>query len=256
MADAHLVEIFSSVQGEGVHVGRSTVFVRFGGCDLRCAWCDSPLTWKPATSGEVTKLDGSRVGFANPVAIPQLLGWLADYRLEQHAFVSLTGGEPLLQPDALGELARALSGAGPRRFLETHGLEADALEQVIEDVDVVSMDWKLASDVRRAGVSRAEAREEFHQRHAEFLRVARAAPEVVVKVVVTPATEIRELDAMIEGIAGVDPSVPVILQPVTPTGGVRAAPDPAQVLAWHRHLERGLRDVRLIPQTHKILQLA
>ncbi|MGE4653124.1 MAG: 7-carboxy-7-deazaguanine synthase QueE, partial [Myxococcota bacterium] len=45
---ANLVEVFSSIQGEGPHVGASTVFVRFGGCDLRCAWCDSPHTWLPS----------------------------------------------------------------------------------------------------------------------------------------------------------------------------------------------------------------
>jgi organic radical activating enzyme len=46
MVEANLVEIFSSFQGEGPHVGCSTLFVRFGACDLRCRWCDSPHTWK------------------------------------------------------------------------------------------------------------------------------------------------------------------------------------------------------------------
>ena len=46
--DANLVEIFSSVQGEGPDVGASTLFVRLGACDLRCRWCDSPHTWRPA----------------------------------------------------------------------------------------------------------------------------------------------------------------------------------------------------------------
>jgi organic radical activating enzyme len=45
---ANLVELFSSVQGEGPHLGTSTLFVRFGVCDLRCAWCDSAQTWAPA----------------------------------------------------------------------------------------------------------------------------------------------------------------------------------------------------------------
>ena len=44
----NLVEVFSSVQGEGTHVGETTLFVRFGECDLRCRWCDSPHTWQPA----------------------------------------------------------------------------------------------------------------------------------------------------------------------------------------------------------------
>ncbi|MEZ4353757.1 MAG: 7-carboxy-7-deazaguanine synthase QueE [Myxococcota bacterium] len=53
-AEASLVEIFVSAQGEGPEVGRTTVFVRFGGCDLRCGWCDSPGTWRP---GAVCRLE-------------------------------------------------------------------------------------------------------------------------------------------------------------------------------------------------------
>ena len=50
LGSANLVEIFSSIQGEGPHVGESTLFVRFGACDLRCRWCDSPHTWRPAAT--------------------------------------------------------------------------------------------------------------------------------------------------------------------------------------------------------------
>ena len=47
---ANLVEVFSSFQGEGPLVGASTLFVRFGECDLRCRWCDSTHTWRATTA--------------------------------------------------------------------------------------------------------------------------------------------------------------------------------------------------------------
>jgi pyruvate-formate lyase-activating enzyme len=93
-------------------------------------------------------------------------------------------------------LAGALGRRGPLVYLETHGLARDALERVVERVDVVSMDWKLASDVRREGRSTRDPEESFHATHAAFLEVALRAPEVVVKVVVTPASRDEELDAM------------------------------------------------------------
>jgi len=84
---------------------------------------------------------------------------------------------------------------GPRVLLETHGLATEALERVIERIDVVSMDWKLASDVRRAGTRRRDPRPDFHAEHERFLRVARRAPEVVVKIVVTCSCgQVTELD--------------------------------------------------------------
>ena len=257
---ANLVEVFSSVQGEGPHLGETTVFVRFGECDLRCAWCDSPGTWRPAKRCriEVARGTGEREIVANPVALEHLLRACERLELGAHRFASLTGGEPLLQPEALAELAPALRARGVRVLLETHGLHAEALERVVEGIDVVSMDWKLASDVRRAGAPRGAraAPEPFHAQHERFLRVARRAPEVVVKVVVTPASRDEELDEMARRIAAQDPSIPLVVQPVTPFARVAAAPSAERLLALVARLSRTLASVRLIPQTHKLIGVA
>jgi 7-carboxy-7-deazaguanine synthase len=119
----------------------------------------------------------------------------------------------------------------------------------VDAIDVVSMDWKLASEVARADAPR-NTREEFHTEHAAFLRVALRAPESYVKVVVTPATRDDELDALARRVADVDPAVPLVIQPVTPRGPVKQSPAAAQLLAWQTRLEQTLRDVRVIPQTH------
>jgi 7-carboxy-7-deazaguanine synthase len=248
-----LVEVFSSVQGEGPHVGETTLFVRLGGCDLRCAWCDSPHTWRPA---EIARFECAR-GSArfreqrNPVALSEVIAAAEALDLEAHRFVSFTGGEPLLQVEAIHELAGALGGRGPRVHLETHGLAREALEQVVERVDVVSMDWKLGSDVRREGRSTRAPEESFHAEHAAFLEVARAAPEVVVKVVVTPASRDDELDALAANLEGLADPPLLVVQPVTPCGSVLEAPDPERLLALVARLSARLPQVRLIPQTHK-----
>jgi organic radical activating enzyme len=253
-ATANLVEIFSSVQGEGVHVGVSTLFVRFGECDLRCRWCDTPHSWTLAKTArlESERGTGDFREVANPVPLSQLIAAAEALGLPSHRFVSFTGGEPLLQPEPLVSLARAFRERGPRIHLETHGLHADALAEVLPVIDVVSMDWKLASDVRRADDRKSGPIEDFHTAHAEFLRVALGAPEVMVKVVVTPATSDEEIDAMTHCILGVSREVPVIVQPVTPCGGVRAAPSPQRLLELLSRLERSLPTVRLIPQTHRL----
>jgi pyruvate-formate lyase-activating enzyme len=166
-------------------------------------------------------------------------------------FASLTGGEPLLQPEAVARVAAELRARGPRVLLETHGLAAQGLARVVESIDVVSMDWKLASDVRRASDPRHGAVDPFHEAHGRFLRVARRAPEVVVKVVVTPRSADAEIDALCETVHREAPGALVVVQPVSPSGPVREAPGPARLLELVDRIARVVPRVRLIPQTHK-----
>jgi organic radical activating enzyme len=247
------VEIFSSFQGEGPHVGASTLFVRLGGCDLRCAWCDTPETWIPGERArvETRRGHGELQDEASPASIDVLASHLERLEAGRHRFVSLTGGEPLLQPEAVLALAERVRALGGRVFLETHGLCTEAMAKVAPAIDVVSMDWKLASDVRRASDPKASEPRPFHAEHARFLRAALAADEVYVKVVVTRASRDEELDLVVRRIAEIDPDITLVLQPVTPFGAVKEPVPAERMLAWQRRAEEHLADVRVIPQTHK-----
>ena len=256
---ANLVELFRSVQGEGPHVGRPTVFVRLAGCDLRCSWCDSPHTWfaRPAARIEAEPGSGRFHELPNPVSVPHILDLVATADVAPHSFVSLTGGEPLLQPAAVRALAEGFRARRLRVLLETHGLRAEALATVVDAVDVVSMDWKLGSEVRRAaGGAHPGTPASFHREHAAFLRVAQRAPERVVKIVVTARTQPAEWERACAEIARVDPATPVVVQPVTPQREGGGRPTPPLLFDLLARAGRELRDVRLIPQTHPIVGVA
>lgn len=252
---ASLVEVFASFQGEGVYVGAPTIFVRFGGCDLRCRWCDSAGTWTASREYRVELRAGSAEfeSRANPAAIEEVVDALRRLGLERFAFVSATGGEPLLQPAAVRALGDALRDTPARYWLESHGLHAEALAGVVDCVDVVSMDWKLAGEVTRASGSR----ESFVEAHRAFLKEALRAPECIVKTVVTPQTDDREFDEACTEIAAIEPAVPFIVQPVTPVtnplGRVPERPSAARLMELQRRAETKLRTVRVIPQTHPLL---
>ena len=111
---ANLVEIFASIQGEGLYVGVPTIFVRFGGCDLRCRWCDSANTWLQASRCRIEQAAGTGdfADVANPIEIAEILRAVERLDPEQHAVVSVTGGEPLLQASSVSELAQGLREAG------------------------------------------------------------------------------------------------------------------------------------------------
>ncbi|MEJ7912319.1 MAG: 7-carboxy-7-deazaguanine synthase QueE [Chitinophagaceae bacterium] len=97
-----VMEHFYTLQGEGVHQGKAAYFIRLGGCDVGCVWCDVKESW-----------DASKHPLHN---INELIT-----QVQQTAarLVVITGGEPLLHD--LTELTQALRGAGLRTHVETSG---------------------------------------------------------------------------------------------------------------------------------------
>lgn len=97
-----LVEDFYTIQGEGFHAGKPAYFIRLGGCDVGCSWCDAKYTWNPKLYPPVdvgTIIDRATACPAQAIVI--------------------TGGEPLLYP--LDPLTDALHARGLEIFLETSG---------------------------------------------------------------------------------------------------------------------------------------
>jgi len=96
-----ITEIFFSLQGEARTVGRPTVFVRLTGCPLRCVYCDTAYAF---TGGQLMPLEA-------------VLAAVASYAPH---YVTVTGGEPLAQPECL-PLLSALCDQGYEVSLETSG---------------------------------------------------------------------------------------------------------------------------------------
>ena len=229
---ARVIEVFSSIQGEGLYVGQPHLFVRFWDCNLACHYCDTDYRGPYAT-----------------MTLAALEGQVSRLLVEQgpHEAVALTGGEPLLWWQFLTEFLPKLKAMGQRTYLETNGTLQKALAEVIEWVDVIAMDLKPPS---------ATADRAVWNEHAAFLEVAlRAMPrvEVFAKVVVTPRTTQEDLDEVAECIGRADRRIPCVLQPVTPCGPVTEAPSGETLLRWLKRLRDRLADVRVIPQTHPLL---
>ncbi len=113
-----VVEIFTSIQGEGPKAGRACSFVRFGGCNLSCSWCDEARTWDGTKHPQMS---ARQIVDQLPVGLPAVL----------------TGGEPLLQQ---GQIAwrNLFNATGDRpMWIETNGTIAptdftlDAAELIV-----------------------------------------------------------------------------------------------------------------------------
>ena len=238
-----LVEVFSSIQGEGLFVGCRQVFVRLTGCNISCQYCDTQESFAAPARARIETDPGRRsfIEVINPLPVFDLVGYVAALCRSPHHSISVTGGEPLLYPQVIKALA-PLRKTGVKLYLETNGTLPLALQSVINSVDIVSLDFKLPSIM---------GGKEYWQEHAAFLRIA-AARTAFVKIVISGETTQAEIDRSIALIASVDKQIPLIFQPVTAVNGVQSV-DPAKALLWQEQALRQLQDVRVIPQTHKIM---
>lgn len=251
MAEARLVEIFSSIQGEGIYVGQRQVFVRTYGCNIRCSYCDSPETLRESpipSSCRVEDPPGSWNfnSLQNPISSDALTRLVQSYLHAPHHSVSVTGGEPLLHVKFLQEWLPEMKRIGLPVCIETNGLLPDHLSRIVHNIHTVSMDIKAPS---ATGLSP----EYTWDRHSKFLSVAKST-NVYVKLVITPSTADSELLLAAELLRCVDNSIPLILQPVTPYGKEEKTVTPARMLELHALASSQLTDVRVIPQTHRMLQ--
>ncbi len=125
-------EIFASIQGEGPTRGLPSVFVRLALCNLRCAWCDTKYTW----DWEHYDRTQETIDLAVETVVEEI-------RRLHHRNVVVTGGEPLLQQSALGELLGALRSGGYRTEVETNGTIIGA--EIALDVDQWNVSPKLTN---------------------------------------------------------------------------------------------------------------
>jgi 7-carboxy-7-deazaguanine synthase len=200
-------EIYLSVQGESTHVGRPCVFIRLTACDLRCRWCDTPYAFTGGTK----------------MTIDDVVSRVRDLRCR---LVELTGGEPLLQPDATTLMSTLLEN-GFEVLLETGGHRPidDVPQGAIAIVDV-----------------KCPASGEAARMHWPNLERLRRSDEV--KFVIQDRGDFDYAVDVVRRYSLVDRAAAVLFSPV------HGVLDPARLTEWI--LETGL-PVRLQLQAHKYI---
>ena len=163
-------EIFESVQGEGPSVGRPSTFLRLGLCNLACDWCDTPYTWDAARYELTAEL--------TPTAVHAVAA-----RVASAANLVITGGEPLLQQEAIEALLAAYDG---RVEVETAGTLAPS-EALLRRV----AQWNVSPKLGSSGNPRVKRRVD-----AALAALARAE-QACFKFVVADADDLQEADALV-----------------------------------------------------------
>ncbi|WP_151736477.1 7-carboxy-7-deazaguanine synthase QueE [Paenibacillus tengchongensis] len=127
-----VIEIFGpTIQGEGAVIGVKTMFVRTYGCDYRCGWCDSAFTWDGSAKDQVQLME--------PEAIVAALDELAGGNYD---CVTISGGNPALIGDAMGQFIGDLHARGLRAAIETQG---SRWQEWFLEVDILTISPKPPS---------------------------------------------------------------------------------------------------------------
>lgn len=186
-------EIFHSLQGEGELTGVPSVFVRTSGCNLRCAWCDTPYaSWNP--EGEMK-------------SATEILAAVDAYPSTRH--VVLTGGEPMIAKDVRG-LAAALRQTGRHLTIET---AATVAPEGIE-CDLASLSPKLLNSAPDALQHAAwRKKHEATRWQPEVVRAWIDAYPYQFKFVVARPEDVAELEHMLAALDREIPRHKVLLMP-------------------------------------------
>ena len=214
-------ELFTSIQGEGEVIGIPSHFVRLYRCDLTCTWCDTKYTWLRQEQAEEGKDYTS-------MAVDEILTWLAT---EPRApLVTITGGEPLLQP--ILPLVKALDARGYQVVVETNGRHTPTQGLL----DMVRH-WAVSPKLQNAGMEIEWDRLDWLGKTQNFY---------LKFVICDPATDLVEVEDFIES-RGL-PRAKVILQP----NGLESQYEAALRDLAEFVRQRGF-PYRVLPQLHRLL---
>ena len=233
--NARIFEIFTSIEGEGILYGTKTLFVRFAGCPYSCFYCDT-LDALPLDSGK-------------EYSITEACN-LIDSNLQDNTFkVNFTGGEPLIQHEAVSELAKHVKARGLPTYLESACFDSKKFLYVLPSIDFVKIEFKTIE---------SEFIDEKH--YPELLRntleclqaAVEAKKTTYLKIVVSSKTEPESFKEILEQIFKIISKENIsgfIIQPTTSL----SEPTLEQLLEFYDLVYPYYDEVRVVPQLHKVI---
>ena len=233
--NARIFEIFTSIEGEGTLYGTKTLFVRFAGCPYSCFYCDT-LDALPLDSGK-------------EYSITEACN-LIDSNLQDNTFkVNFTGGEPLIQHEAVSELAKHVKARGLPTYLESACFDSKKFLYVLPSIDFVKIEFKTIE---------SEFIDEKH--YPELLRntleclqaAVEAKKTTYIKIVVSSKTEPESFKEILEQIFKIISKENIsgfIIQPTTSL----SEPTLEQLLEFYDLVYPYYDEVRVVPQLHKVI---
>jgi len=230
-----LFEIFTSVEGEGILYGTKTLFVRFAGCPYSCFYCDT-LDALPLDSGKEYSLDEACI--------------LIDKNLQKNTYkVNFTGGEPLIQHEAVYDLAKYVKSKGIPTYLESACFDSKKFSYVLPSMDLIKIEFKTHD---------SEFIDSKHypnliKNTLECLQASITANKTTyIKIVVSSKTKLNSFTELIEKIFKNISKGDIAGFVIQPTTSI-SEPSLEKLMEFYDIVYPHYEQVRIVPQLHKII---
>ena len=230
-----LFEIFTSVEGEGILYGTKTLFVRLAGCPFTCFYCDTKESL-PLDSGTEYSIDEACQ--------------LIDSNLKKQTYkVNFTGGDPLIQHQAVAQLAKHIQGKKILTYLESACFDIDRFNHVLPFIDIVKIEFKT----KDSDFVDSEHYEKLIEHTMKCLESSvNTKKTTFIKIVVSSKTKINEFEELTNQIFKTISKENIDGFIIQPTYGV-AEPSLELLLDLYDVVYPHYIDVKVVPQLHKFI---
>ena len=230
-----LFEIFTSVEGEGILYGTKTLFVRLAGCPFTCFYCDT-VDALPLDSGKEYTIEEA----CN----------LIEKELENNTYkINFTGGDPLIQHEAVAEMAKHIQSLKIPTYLESACFDSKKFNHILPFIDLIKIEFKTED----SEFIDSKHYPNYIENVLDCLSSSISAKKTTyIKIVVSSKTTLESFKKLVDKIfqtASKDDLSGFIIQP---TYGV-AEPSLQNLLKLYDIVYPYYQQVRIVPQLQKIM---
>lgn len=233
--NVRIFEIFTSIEGEGIFYGTKTLFVRLAGCPFTCFYCDTKESL-PLDSGKEFSIEDAITEIGS--------------QIQSNTFkVNFTGGDPLLQHQAVALLAKNIQDRKIPTYLESSCFDVDRFNHVLPFIDYVKIEFKT----RESEFVDIQHYEKLISESLKCLESSINLQKITyIKIVVSSKTKITDFNNLVENIFKIRNSEKISGFIIQPTYGI-SEPSLEQLMEMYDCVFPKFRDVKIVPQLHKFI---
>jgi len=230
-----LFEIFTSVEGEGILYGTKTLFVRLAGCPFTCFYCDTKESLPLGSGKEYDIQEASR---------------LIESNLQNQTYkVNFTGGDPLIQHEAVAELAKFVQSKKIPTYLESSCFDSDKFNHVLPFIDIIKIEFKT----KDSDFVDSKHYERLIDNAINCLKSSILTKKTTyIKIVVSSKTELNDFTNLVKKIFNSVSTNQIDGFVIQPTYGI-AEPSLELLLKLYDVVYPYYIDVKVVPQLHKFI---